>query len=416
MTCSNKTPLAAALQRPVQALCAIAAGLLLAACGGGSAPEATGPASPAPGTGTPQNPGPVAALPNFSATTLATGLVNPWSLAFLPDGSMLVTEKAGRLRVLSAGGQALAVVSGLPAVVDAGQGGLLDVAVAADFASTRRIYLSYAEAGSGAEAGRQGLAVGSGVLSADLSQLLGWQVLHRQVPKTDSAIHFGGRIVLAPGQLMYVTHGDRNESGRAQALDAGHGKVFRISTNGSPLSGPFDHVTGALPGLWSLGHRNIQGAALHPQTGALWVNEHGPQGGDELNLITAGGNYGWPLVSHGCEYGAPVGSCPPVGGQSSAPGFIDPVSFWVPISIAPSGLVIHSGRNVPQWQGDFFVGALAGRALWQLRMDGNTVVSRRAVLTELNERIRDVREGPDGMLYLLTDGSAGRLLRVSPAP
>ncbi|MDP2006990.1 MAG: PQQ-dependent sugar dehydrogenase [Rubrivivax sp.] len=379
---------------------------VLTACGGGggadNADAATPPAAPA---------GPL------RATTLASGLVNPWSLAFLPDGRLLVTERPGRLRLVSADGRSVSpAIAGVPAVDAAGQGGLFDVALAADFASTRRIFLSYAEAGSGAEAGRNGLAVGTALLNADVTALTGWQVIYRQAPKVASSGHFGGRIVVAPGGLLYVTLGDRqanSERGKAQDLAQGHGKIVRIRADGSvPTDNPFVGRAGALPTTWSYGHRNVQGAALHPTTGELWATEHGPQGGDELNRVQRGANYGWPLVSYGCEYGAPVGSCAPVGGASTGPGFEPPVSWWVPTSIAPSGLAFYTGSRFPEWRGQLFMGALAGQALWRIELSGNAVVSREPLLTDLRERIRDVRQGPDGWLYLLTDSGNGRILRV----
>ncbi len=379
---------------------------VLTACGGGGgadeADAATPPAAP---------PGPL------RATALASGLVNPWSLAFLPDGRMLVTERPGRLRLVSSDGRTVSpAITGVPAVDAVGQGGLFDVALAADFATTRRVFLSYAEPGSGAEAGRNGLAVGTALLNADATALTGWQVIYRQTPKVASAGHFGGRIVVAPGGLLYITQGDRqldSERGKAQDLSQGHGKIVRIRADGGvPADNPYVGRAGAQGSTWSYGHRNVQGAALHPSTGELWATEHGPQGGDELNRVQRGANYGWPLVSYGCEYGAPVGNCTPVGGASTGAGFEPPVSWWVPTSIAPSGLVFYTGSRFPEWRGQFFMGALAGQALWRIELNGNTVVAREALLTSLGERIRDVRQGPDGWLYLLTDSGNGRLLRV----
>ncbi len=379
---------------------------VLAACGGGGAADEAGAATP-----------PAASAGPLRTTTLASGLVNPWSLAFLPDARMLVTERPGRLRLVSADGLTVSpAIAGVPAVAAAGQGGLFDVALAADFATTRRIFLSYAEPGSGAEAGRNGLAVGTAVLNAEATALTGWQVIYRQAPKVASSGHFGGRIVVAPGGLLYITQGDRQldgERGKAQDLALGHGKVVRVRSDGSvPPDNPFVGRSGAQPQTWSYGHRNVQGAALHPTTGELWATEHGPQGGDELNRVQRGANYGWPLVSYGCEYGAPVGNCAPVGGASTGPGFEPPVSWWVPTSIAPSGLAFYTGSRFPEWRGQLFMGALAGQALWRIELSGNTVVSREALLTDLRERIRDVRQGPDGWLYLLTDSGNGRIVRV----
>jgi aldose sugar dehydrogenase len=383
-------------------------------CGGAGTAATTDVTATAP----PGDKPPTAAAPQV--VTVSSGLVNPWSLAFLPDGRMLVTEKPGRLRVVSADGATIsAPVTGVPAVDAAGQGGLFDVAVASDFATTRRIYLSFAEPGVGAEAGRNGTAVGTAVLSADASALTQWRVIFRQSPKVASSAHFGGRIVLAPGGLMFVTLGERqadSERVKAQDLTQGHGKVMRIRTDGTvPPDNPFAGLSGGAPvqeAIWSYGHRNPQGAALHPTTGQLWAVEHGPQGGDELNLVQPGRNYGWPLVSYGCEYGAPVGNCTPVGGASTGPGFEPPLSYWVPTSMAPSGMAFYTGSRFPEWQGHLFVGALAGQALWHIVMNGNQVASREALFTSLGERIRDVRQGPDGWLYLLTDSGNGRILRI----
>ena len=405
---------------------AATAALGLAACGGGGSDSSAGPVAaappaqaPAPAAPVPSPPPPAAPAGPPRITTVASGLAQPWGLAFLSDGRYLVTEKAGRLRVVGSDGTLVAAaVTGTPAVDAGGQGGLLDVALAADFASSRRVYLAYAEPGSGAEAGRNGLAVGSGVLNAGATALTQWQLLWRQAPKVASGGHFGGRIVVAPGGLLYITTGDRQsnaERGKAQDLGQGHGKIVRIrGSDGSvPADNPFVANTAAQPAIWSLGHRNVQGATLHPETGELWATEHGPQGGDELNRVRAGQNHGWPLVSHGCEYGSPVGNCTPVGGASTGPGFEPPLSVWGPTSIAPSGLTFYTGSRFPEWQGQLFMGALAGQALWRLRLEGTNVVEREALFTDLGERIRDVRQGPDGWLYLLTDSANGRLLRVA---
>jgi glucose/arabinose dehydrogenase len=384
---------------------------LLVACGGGSGTDAEA-APAAPATSVPASPpGPLRAV------TVASGLVNPWSLAFLPDGGLLVTERPGRLRRVAPNGQLVAAaITGVPAVAATGQGGLFDVVLAADFASSRRLYLSYAEPGTGPEAGRNGLAVGAAVLSVDGSALTQWRVIFRQSPKVASSGHFGGRIVLAPGDTLFITLGDRqaaSESVKAQDLAQGHGKIMRIRSDGSvPAGNPFVGQPSAQATIWSYGHRNVQGAALHPQTGELWATEHGPQGGDELNRVRAGLNYGWPRVSYGCDYGSPVGNCTPVGGASTGPGYEPPVSYWVPTSIAPSGLAFYTGGRYPEWRGQLFSGALAGQALWRIQLNGHEVVQREALLTNLGERIRDVRQGPDEWLYVLTDSGNGRVLRL----
>lgn len=347
--------------------------------------------------------------------TIAPGLEHPWGLAFLPDGQMLVTERPGRLRAIGRDGKVSAAISGLPAVFAQGQGGLFDVVADSDFAKNRRIYLSYAEAGSAAEKDKNGLAVASAELSADLKSLHKLRVIFRQLPKVNSSGHFGGRLVLAPDDKIFITLGDRqsrSERGKAQDLSTHHGKIVRIKRDGSlPADNPFVQRKNIRPEIWSYGHRNIQGAALHPDTGELWISEHGPQGGDEINIARAGKNYGWPVVTYGCEYG----SCFSIGEGKQKAGMEEPLTYWVPRSIAPSGLAFYSGQAFPEWQGDLFSGALAGRALWHLGLQGNRIVSRQALLAELEERIRDVKTGPDGFLYLLTDSDAGRLLRVEPA-
>jgi aldose sugar dehydrogenase len=296
------------------------------------------------------------------------------------------------------------------------RGGLLDLAVSADFASSRRIFLSFVEPGIGAKAGLNGVAVGSATMNAERTGLEGWRVIFRQSPKVNSQGHFGSRLSLRPDGTLFVTLGERQslrDRVRAQDLTAGHGKVMRIQTDGTaPADNPFVHVPQAQPSIWSFGHRNVQGAALHPQTGELWISEHGPRGGDEINRVLPGRNFGWPLVSHGCEYDAPEGACTPVGGATSGPGIDPPVMHWGPTAIAPSGMTFYTGSRFPEWHGNLFVGALAGQALWRIVLDGSTPVLREALFTGLRERIRDVRQGPDGWLYLLTDSADGRIIRI----
>lgn len=346
--------------------------------------------------------------------TVAQGLAHPWSLAFLSDGSMLVTERPGRLRRVLPDGTVSAPIQGLPAVDARGQGGLLDVVLDPAFAGNRQVYLSYAEPGSGLEKDLNGTAVARGTLSADHRRLEGLRVIFRQIPKQRSTGHFGSRLVFGRDGTLFITLGDRQHFREEAQNPANHiGKVVRIRPDGSvPADNPFAGRSGVAPELWSLGHRNIQGAALHPETGALWTAEHGPQGGDELNLTLTGRNYGWPRISYGCEYGSPVGDCVPVGGASAAPGLEQPAAYWVPTSIAPSGLVFYTGDRYPGWRGHLFMGALAGKALWRIELRGASVVSREALPIELKERIRDVRQGPDGWLYLLTDHAQGRILRL----
>ncbi|MEW6561073.1 MAG: PQQ-dependent sugar dehydrogenase [Pseudomonadota bacterium] len=385
----------------------------LAACGGGAvlvlgespAGAASGPLS-----------ADTQSRVKFTVSIVDSGLSRPWALVFLPDGRMLVTERTGALRIVSMDGKASAPIRGVPAVDARGQGGLLDVALDPAFASNRRVYLSYAEAGSGADAGRNGTAVARGVLSADGASLTDVQVIFRQTPKIDSTAHFGSRLVFAPDGTLFVTLGERySQRDAAQDLSNTLGKVVRIRSDGSvPPDNPFVGRAGVREEIWSYGHRNVQGAALHPVTGELWTHEHGPQGGDEVNITRAGRNYGWPKISYGCEYGAPVGNCPPVGGATSAPGMEQPVTYWVPTSIAPCGMAFYTGSLFPSWRGNLFVGALAGQALWRLQLDGDRVVAREALLADLGERIRDVREGPDGALYLISDGASAKIYRLQP--
>lgn len=385
----------------------------LTACGGG-------------GTGST----PTASDPAFIPTTTAvatsdvvTGLAYPWSLAFLPDGRMLVTGRMGRLTLIAADGRTAGSISGLPAVTaTAGQGGLLDVVLDPAFASNRRIYFSFSEADS-ANPALNGTAVARAELDATGLKLDGLSVIYRQTPKVQSSGHFGSRLVFDRDGYLFVTLGERQSNEQrvfAQDLERGNGKVVRITTDGAAAPGnPFASIAGTQPEIWSYGHRNPQGAALHPTTGELWTNEHGPQGGDEVNRTLAGRNYGWPVISHGQEYG----STTPVGEGTAKAGMEQPVAYWeMPDgstwvsgnkgSIAPSGMAFFTGSQPAHWNGSLFLGALAGKALWRLQMEGDRVVGRERLLTALNERIRDVRQGPDGRLYLLTDGASGRLLRV----
>lgn len=341
--------------------------------------------------------------------TVASGLSFPWGLAFLPSGDMLVTERSGSLRLITATGKISAPLRGVPKALVQGQGGLLDIALDPDFANNRLVYLSLAEAG---EHHTNGLVVARGTLDNERNALNNVQIIFRQSPKVDSNGHFGGRLVFSRDQHLFVTLGDRQhdrERGKAQALHTHHGKVVRIFSDGRiPSDNPFVKTKEAKPEIWSLGHRNPQGAALHPDTGELWISEHGPQGGDEINIVRRGKNYGWPVVTYGCEYI----TCFQVGEGKSRPGMEEPLTYWVPKSIAPSGLAFYTGDRYPEWKGQLFSGALAGEALWRLTLDGNRIVAREPLLTDLGERIRDVRQGPDGWLYILTDSSNGRVLRL----
>ncbi|HEX5687166.1 MAG TPA: PQQ-dependent sugar dehydrogenase [Ideonella sp.] len=364
-------------------------------CGGGGSEAAP---SPPPPPGAPR------------LTTLNSSLSGPWSLAFLPDGRMLVTEKSGRLRRVSADGRTIeAEISGVPTVVADGQGGLLDVVLGPDFAATPWVYLTYSERGSGPDLGRSGTAVARGRLVGNTLQ--GVEVIYRQVPKTTGSGHFGSRMVFAADGTLFVALGERQLGNPAQDLVTSLGKIVRIRPDGSiPPDNPALGV-GARPEIWSYGHRNPQALALHPTTGELWSTEHGPQGGDELNRVQRGGNHGWPLVSYGCPYGSPVGNGCRIGGGTHAPNYVEPVSYWVPVSTAPSSLLFYTGAGFPEWQGSAFIGALAGETLWRVVLNGNSEVSREEPLSGmLDTRVRCVRQGPDGWIYLLTD--SGQLLRI----
>lgn len=354
-----------------------------------------------------------AAVPK--AVPFATGLDRPWGMAFLPDGQLLVTERGGTMRRISADGQKVsAPLAGLPPVRGGGQGGLLDVAIDPDFASAPWVYWSYSEAGDGGA----GTAVARGKLAGDAITEV--QVILRQQPKVGGGNHWGSRFVWAADKTLFVTLGDRqvDSPSRPDAEGAQHlgkllGKVVRIARDGSvPGDNPFVGRTGVRPEIYSFGHRNPQAAARHPTTGELWVVEHGPQGGDEVNRVKPGANYGWPLASYGCPYGSRVGEACRVNGGTHAPRFEEPLTTWVPTSIAPSGMMFYTGDRFAEWKGNLFVGALGGQALWRLTLEGDRVTAREALFTDLRERIRDVRQGPDGWIYLLTDSGNGRILRV----
>lgn len=335
-------------------------------------------------------------------------LVRPWGLAFLPDGRILVTEKRGRMVILSAEGTSVQeAVTGLPAVADASQGGLLDVALDPDFTTDPWIYWTYAEPGTGAELGLAGTTVARGRLIGNT--LNDVEVIYRQKPKVTGGGHFGSRIAFRSDRTLYVTLGERQKFTPAQDLTTTLGKVIRINRDGTiPPDNP--SIIGAEPEIFSYGHRNSQGAAIRPGGDELWVSEHGPQGGDEINKIVAGGNYGWPVVSYGCNYGDPVSDACRIGGGVHAPNYIEPVSYWVPVSIAPSGMIFYTGAGFPQWQGNLFIGALVGTALWRVELNEDQEVLRERLFFEPNERIRDVGQGPDGWIYLLTD--SGKLVHI----
>ncbi|KPF80529.1 glucose dehydrogenase [alpha proteobacterium AAP81b] len=344
----------------------------------------------------------------LTVTEIATGLNKPWGLAFLPDGRMLVSEKAGgTLRIIAPDGRKSPPVAGAPRVDARGQGGMMGVGVPGD----GWVYWSYAEPRQGGN----GLAVARGKLGgpAGAPTLSEVKVIFRAMPTLDSTAHYGGRMVFLPGNLMFIGLGERSIlAGRVQAQDlaSDFGKVVRIGRDGSiPRDNPFVGKAGARPEIWSYGHRNILSAALDGQ-GRLWELEHGPKGGDELNLVEKAKDYGWPTISYGEEYsGAPIGKA-----LTQAPGMEQPVHYWDPV-IAPSGLAIYSGAMFPEWRGNFLTGGLATKALIRLVVEKDRVVGEERLLTDREERIRDVVEGPDGALYLLTDAENGKLLRVSAA-
>jgi glucose/arabinose dehydrogenase len=339
--------------------------------------------------------------------TVARGLDHPWGLAFLPDGSMLVTERAGRIRILGKDGRVGAPLAGVPAVYARGQGGLLDIALHPHFAHNSLVYFSYAEPGEGG----QGTAAAMARLSPDRTRLENLRVLFRQVPKSGGGIHFGSRVVFARDGRLFVTLGDRGQMDLAQDLSVNRGQVIRIEADGRiPRDNPFVGRDGARPEVWSYGHRNIQGAAIHPVTGKLWTVEHGPGGGDEINVPLAGRNYGWPVIGIGRHYdGTPIG-----GGVTHKPGMEQPVYNWAP-AIAPAGMDFYTADRFPGWRGNVLVALLRTRALVRLELDGEKVVREERMLTGLGERLRHVRQGPDGLVYLLTDDSDGRILRLEPA-
>ena len=343
---------------------------------------------------------------SFKVVKVAGGLEHPWSVAFLPDGRMLVTEREGRLRRVSKDGKLEPKpIEGVPEVVQRGQSGLFDVALDPKYPENHFIWLAYTgrgEGGIGTELARGRLAEG---------RLEDVKVIFRERPKARASIQFGGRIVFDGKGHVFLTLGDLGDKERAQEPGDDAGSVIRLELDGSvPKDNPFVGKAGWRAEKYDLGHRNMQGAALHPKTGLLWTHEHGPQGGDEINIIRPGRNYGWPVITYGVNYGTGTR----IGEGTSKPGMEQPLYYWVP-SIAPSGMAFYTGHRYPKWKGDLFVGSLKFRLLVRLRLDGDKVVKEERMLKDAIGRIRDVRQGPDGLLYLVTDEDPGGLYRLEPS-
>lgn len=345
----------------------------------------------------------------FDVRVVATELEHPWAIAFLPDGRMLVSERPGRMRLITADGTKSEPLGGIPKVDADGQGGLLDVVVSPKFAEDGLVYFTFAEPRDGGN----GTALARGKLSTDgAPRLDDVKVIWRMTPTLDSKLHFGSRIVFTPDGNLFVALGERSiAEGRRQAqnLDSAFGKVVRLQPDGTPVAdNPFVGKEGALPEIWSIGHRNVQSAALHPETKELWVVEHGARGGDEVNIARKGKDYGWPTITYGIEYsGGKIGE-----GLTKRDGMEQPLYYWDPV-IAPSGATFYDGAAFPKWKGNLFVGALAGRHLARLVLDGERVVGEERLLVD-RARIRDVRVGPKGTLFVVTDASQGELLELVP--
>ncbi|MCM8741533.1 PQQ-dependent sugar dehydrogenase [Pseudomonas koreensis] len=344
----------------------------------------------------------------LEVTTITQGLEHPWALAFLPDRQgMLVTERPGNLRLIGADGKRSEPISGVPKVWAKGQGGLLDVVLSPTFKQDRLVYLSYAEGGGAGD--KAGTAVGRGRLSDDLKTISDFKVIFRQEPKLSTGNHFGSRLVFDRDGYLFITLDENNDRPTAQDLDKLQGKVVRIFPDGKvPDDNPFVGQSGVRPEIWSYGHRNPQGAALNPWNGTVWENEHGPRGGDEVNIIERGKNYGWPLATHGINYSLqPI----PEAKGKSVEGAVDPHHVWEK-SPGVSGMAFYDADRFKPWQQNLFIGALVSQELIRLQFDGDKVVHEERLLGDLKQRIRDVRQGPDGYLYVLTDEAEGSLYKV----
>lgn len=340
----------------------------------------------------------------YRAVTVAQGLEHPWGMTFLPDGQMLVTERPGRLRIISADGKVSPPVEGLPPIAAVGQGGMLDVTLHPNFTENRLVYFSFAEPGPGG----QGTAVARGRLEGNA--LKDVETIFRQKPKLSGGFHFGSRLVFAPDGTLYISMGDRGRKERAQNRRNHQGTIARVNDDGSiPKDNPFVNTTESLPEIYTWGNRNVQGMALNPWTGVVWAQEHGPKGGDEVNILKPGANYGWPAITYGIDYDGSI-----ISDKTHMEGMEQPLLHWTP-SIAPSGMAFYDGDKFPQWKGDLFVGALKDRHLRRIDLDADMkVLGQELLLEELEERIRDVRSGPDGFLYVLTDSPDGRVIRLEP--
>ncbi|GGE68723.1 hypothetical protein GCM10011533_21360 [Streptosporangium jomthongense] len=340
----------------------------------------------------------------FRLETVADGLEHPWSLAFLPDGSMLVTERAGRLRVIQNGKLLPRAVEGLPTSAVSGQGGLLDIVLHPDFEENRTLFLSYAHRSS------EGMTTRAARAIYEEGRLKNVEVIFEALPRSRGSRHFGGRMVFDESGYLYISVGDRGEMDRAQDTRDDAGGVHRITVNGEPAPGnPGLDDPGINNTLFTWGNRNIQGMTVHPETGEIWTHEHGPRGGDEINIVQAGTNYGWPEITYGIDY-----SGLPITLHTKKEGMAQPLHYWDP-SIAPSGMAFYTGLEFPEWQGNLFVGALKLRKLVRLEIENEEVINEEDLLTSLKERIRDVRTAPDGTLWLLTDSPQGKVYRVAPA-
>ena len=354
-------------------------------------------------------PAAAAAQATLDVTVVAEGLDRPWALASLSDGAALITERSGAMRLWQAGKGAGKPISGVPKVWASGQGGLLDVVLAPDFVTSRWVYFSYAEEGDG----KAGTAVARGKLNADRTALTDVAVIFRQTPKLSVGNHFGSRLAFDRDGYLFIALGENNQRSTAQDLDKLQGKIVRLRADGKvPPDNPFVNKAGARPEIWTYGMRNPQGMAIHPVTGAVWENEHGPRGGDEINILSPGKNYGWPIATHGINYsGQPI---PEAKGKTAA-GMEDPHFVWEK-SPGLSGMAFYTADRFPQWKNSIFIGALATQELIRVKLDGNKVVGEERLLADRGERMRDVRVGPDGYVYALTDESNGKLLKIGLKP